>query len=131
MGDNGGRTYDLEPRTLAFARDVLKLAENSRRSTSNIEIIRQLVRASASVGANYIEANESLGRRDFLMYARICRKEAKEARYWLQLLSAEKNNRSQVDDLIRESTELMNIFGAIVRKCEAKLASSFRSAGDS
>jgi four helix bundle protein len=53
---------------------------------SNIEVAKQLVRSAGSVGANYIEANESLGKKDFVMHARIARKEAKESRYWLQLI---------------------------------------------
>ncbi len=119
MGESRRAVYDLEPRTLAFAASVVRLAAKTTKSIANIEIMRQLVRASASVGANYIEANEALGRRDFLMHCRICRKEAKEARYWLRLLAVEKLDQPEVDRLIQESTELMNIFGAIVRKCEA------------
>jgi hypothetical protein len=54
------------------------------------------------------------------MRIRICRKEAKESRYWLRLIetgddSALKKCR---DDLVREATELTNIFGAILRKSE-------------
>ena len=47
---------------------------------------KQLIRAATSVGANYIEANEALGKKDFLMRIRICRKEAKECGYWLKLV---------------------------------------------
>ena len=52
----------------------------------NKEIARQLIRSSGSVGANYIEANESLGRKDFAMRIKICRKESKESIYRLRLL---------------------------------------------
>jgi len=72
------------------------------------------------VGANYIEASDSLSQKDFVMRSKISRKEAKESRYWLRLLdtggdSALENQRTS---LIQESTELLNIFGAIVRKSE-------------
>ncbi|HLX13466.1 MAG TPA: four helix bundle protein [Bacteroidota bacterium] len=53
---------------------------------SNLEYSKQVLRSSGSVGANYIEANESLSKKDFLLRIRICRKEVKESRYWLQLL---------------------------------------------
>lgn len=60
-----------------------------RRTIANMEDGRQLIKASGSVGANYIEANESLGRKDFLCRIKICRKEAKESRYWLRLIDIE------------------------------------------
>ena len=53
----------------------------------NTEISKQLVRSAGSVGANYIEANEALSKKDFLMRAKISRKEAKESCYWIKLLT--------------------------------------------
>ncbi len=66
------KIYDLEDRTLAFAKRVRLLIKNLRRTMSNIEDGKQLVRASGSVGANYIEANESLSKKDFIMRVKIC-----------------------------------------------------------
>ena len=90
------------------------------RTHANEQDIRQLVRASGSVGANYIEANESLSKKNFMMRIKISRKEAKESRYWLRLLDAgEKESLDKArGSLIQEATELMNIFGSIVRKSE-------------
>jgi four helix bundle protein len=86
----------------------------------NQEDARQLVRASGSVGANYIEANDSLSKKDFLLRIKISRKEAKESRYWLRLLDIGSDHKleSERQRLVQESTELMNIFGAILRKSE-------------
>jgi len=107
--------YDLEERTLRFAKDVIAFVRSLPNSISNGEIAKQLVRAAGSVGANYIEANESLGRKDFLMKIKISRKESKESRYWLQLVTCDEAARAAQLKLIQESTELMNIFGAILR----------------
>ena len=63
----GPKRYDLEDRTLAFAHTVRAFIKTLPRTLSNLEDLRQLTRASGSVGANYIEANESLSRRDFVM----------------------------------------------------------------
>ncbi len=86
----------------------------------NIEDGRQLIRSSGSIGANYIEANESLSKKDFLMRIKICRKESKECRFWLQLfdLRGQTNLERERALFIQESTELMMIFGSIIRKLE-------------
>ena len=110
--------YDLEKRTFHFAEDVRKLIKLLPRILSNIEDGKQLIRSSGSVGANYIEANEALSKKDFTYRIKICRKEAKESRYWLKLLSIDDVKLNQKRSrLFQEATELMKIFGAIVKKC--------------
>lgn len=110
--------YDLEKRTYLFARRVRALAKKLPRTICNLEDVKQLVRASGSVGANYIEANESLGKKDFRLRIKISRKEAKESRYWLRLLDTQEQESLDLERaaLIQESTELMRIFGAILQK---------------
>jgi four helix bundle protein len=116
----GAGRYDLEDRTFQFAKDVRVLMKMLPRSIGNDEDGRQLVKASGSVGANYIEANESLSKKDFVMRVKISRKEAKESRYWLRLLDTAGGEvlERQRAALIQEATELMNIFGAILRKTQ-------------
>lgn len=80
------KPYDLEERTYMFAKQVRAFVRRLPRTISNIEDVKQLVRSPGSVGANYIEANESLGTKGFKMHAKISRKEAKESAYWLRLL---------------------------------------------
>jgi four helix bundle protein len=77
---NQNKQYDLEDRTFEFARRVRALVKIIPKTIGNIEDGKQLVRSSGSVGANYIEANESLSKKDFLMRVKISRKEAKESR---------------------------------------------------
>jgi len=108
--------YDLEERTLKFAKQVIEFVNKLPRNVSNIEIIKQLVRSAGSVGANYIEANESLSKKDFIMRIKICRKEAKESRYWLKLLVIRPESEKERDTLIQEVSELMKIFGSILEK---------------
>ena len=114
------KRYDLEDRTLAFARDVRECVKELKRTTANVEDGRQLIKASGSVGANYIEANEALSKKDFLMRIKICRKEPKESRSWLRLVYNCDDHKYEArrHELIQEATELMNIFGSIVRKNE-------------
>ena len=118
-GEN--KPYDLEERTFVFAQDVRRFVKLLERTLGNVEDARQVIRSSGSVAANYIEANEALSKKDFVMRIKICRKEAKESRLWLCLLDAENGRPSAAGErerLVNESQELMNIFGAIFRKSE-------------
>lgn len=110
------KKYDLEERTFAFAKRIMKYVKNLPKTNINVELGKQLFRAGGSVGANYIEANESLGKKDFGMRIKISRKEAKESRYWLRLSEPQNQYLEEKQKLIREATELMNIFGAILNK---------------
>ncbi|MBU1164476.1 four helix bundle protein [Patescibacteria group bacterium] len=111
------KQYDLEDRSLAFAKQVRDFVKCVPKSVSNFEYCKQLIRSSGSVGANYIEANESLGKKDFLMRIRISKKESKESRYWLRLIDIDDqdlNNKRK--DLINETNEFTKIFGSILEK---------------
>jgi four helix bundle protein len=92
------KNFDLEERTYRFAKNVSLFCKKLPRTISNIEYVKQLLKASASVGTNYIEANEALSKKDFKMRIKICRKEAKEAAFWLKLIieTNEKNFKKKV-----------------------------------
>lgn len=110
---------DLEERTLEFVKGVVQLCQNLSHDIINRELVSQLVRAASSVGANYRESRESLGKRDSLHRLRIARKECKEATYWLLLLQS-KNlaHRELFQRFIEESNELRNILSSIIKKLE-------------
>jgi len=72
------KQYDLEERTFQFAKNVSLYIKKFSIAISNIEYGKQVVRSSGSVGANYIEANEALSKKDFIMRIKICCKEATE-----------------------------------------------------
>lgn len=118
MKANGAPKYDLEERTEAFAADVRRLVRGLAMTTAHHEDAKQLVRSSGSVAANYIEANDALSKKDFVMHIKICRKEAKESRLWLRLLDLDGPISDERSRLVQEATELTNIFGAILRKSE-------------
>jgi len=118
MPNSQTKIYDLEERTFQFAKETALFLKTLPNNLSNIEYGKQLIRSSASVGANYIEANEALGKKDFKMRVRICRKEAKETAYWLRLIQ-ETNNQSifnEIKKLFDEAIELKKIFSAIIEK---------------
>jgi len=124
--DSGGmkisKQYDLEKRTFLFAKDVRAFVKRLKMTYANQEDGRQLIRSFGSVGANYIEANESFSKKDFLMRIKICRKEAKESKYWLNLvdLQSTPDLEERRKDLRDEAGELTSIFGSIISKSEKK-----------
>src|SRR5438270_8044549 len=107
-GENSKR-YDLEERTFQFAKRIRSWVKLLYRTPLNIDDIRQLIRCSGSVAANYIEANDALSKKDFIMRIKICRKESKESRLFLRLLVADPlTTDPEREALVQESTELMN-----------------------
>ena len=119
--EEGKAIYDLEERTFQFAKRVRIWIKQLSKSVANIEDAKQLVRSSGSVGANYIEANEALSKKDFIFRLRICRKEAKESAYWARLILETNEDISYENEgkaLHKESVELKKIFFAIISKSE-------------
>jgi len=112
------KPYDLGDRTLKFAKRIIAYVNELHKTIANIETGKQLIRASGSVGANYIEAEESLSKKDFVMRIKISRKEAKESKYWLNLSEPKEDQINEKEGLIQEATELTKIFGSIIEKCK-------------
>jgi len=112
---NSTKQYDLEERTLKFAKEVIGFVKGLPRNIVNAEIAKQLIRSAGSIGANYIEANESLSKKDFLMRIKISRKESKESIYWLKLVETKDQEKNR-ESLIGEAIQLMKIFGSIAEK---------------
>jgi four helix bundle protein len=111
---------DLEARTFLFAQGVREFVKTLPRTMGNTEDVRQLIRASGSVAANWIEANEALSKKDFLLRAKICRKEAKESRLFLRLIETNAATSARGETLAGEARELMLIFSAIISKNDSR-----------
>lgn len=111
------KVFDLEERTLAFAKRVIVLCQALPNNTVNTKLVDQIIRSAGSVGANYREANDSLGKKDFLMRMKISRKETKETEFWLQLIvEANPSFEKRMEGLLREVFELRKIFSSIISK---------------
>jgi four helix bundle protein len=117
---NENKIYDLEERTAAFAERVRDFCLTLPKNPANAEYISQLVRAGSSPGANYIEANETIGDRDFKMKIKTCRRESKETGYWLRLVITDGSKVAEQERtyLRQEAKEFIYIFSAILKKRE-------------
>jgi len=125
--EQGSKPRDLEERTFRFAELVRAFVKQLPRTISNTEDVRQLVRASGSVAANWIEADEALSKKDFLMRVKICRKEAKESRLFLRLIDIglTRTTVAARDKLAEQARELTLIFSSIISKIEKLLFLGF------
>ena len=109
--------YDLEERLLRFSKNLLFCIKNMRIEYLNRNIVDQVIRSGTSIGANYCEANGANGKKDFANKIHICKKEAKETTYRLELLtSVIKNPSMELVSLLKESKEIMCIFNKIAQK---------------
>ncbi|MCX6842389.1 MAG: four helix bundle protein [candidate division WOR-3 bacterium] len=113
--------YDLEDRTAAFGEAIIAFARSLPESTLTRPLISQIIRAGTSVGANYCEADEAESKKDFRHKIAICKKEARETRYWLRLIAGAVPDRKEaVRPLWQEAKELTLIFSAIMRSADGK-----------
>ncbi len=108
--------YDLIERTTTFAINIRIFIKSLKIYISNADDIKQLIRSSGSVAANFIEANESISKNDFVYRIQICRKESKESTLWLTIIKNSAEESEIIDQLLDESKQLTRIFGAMLKK---------------
>lgn len=110
-------------RTATFAGNVRSLIKKIPWNSKYSDDLDQVLRASGSVAANYIEAQEALSTNDFLYRIRVCRKEARECTLWLALLkkTVSENYHQELDTLLKEVNEFVRMFTAIAKKIENKI----------
>ena len=115
---NSKHIYDLEERTFQFAKNVRIFVKKLPKTIANIKDGKQIIKASGSTGANYIEANESLSKKDFVFRIKICRKESKESAYFLRLIKETnpKEYEDKATSLFNEAIQLKKIFSSIIEK---------------
>ena len=112
----------LYKRLYSFALNCQRLTVTLPKNIHNIEYSKQLIRSSASVAANYIEAIESLSKKDFIHRLRICRKEARESIQWLNLIVD--TNSLSGGPLLQEGDEIKRILTSSIINTEKYLKSS-------
>ena len=108
--------YDLEDRTARFGEAVVRFAKGIPVNAVTDPLIRQLVRAGTSVGANYCEADDAGSKKEFRYRISICKRESRETKHWLRMIAAAvPEQKADARVLWQEAKELNLIFGAIYR----------------
>jgi len=108
--------FDLEERTAKFGERVLIFAKTIKQDSITKPLISQVVRSATSVGANYMEANGASSKKDSRNKIYICKKEIKETKHWLRMLSViieDPNKKQEARTIWQEAQELTLIFGKI------------------
>lgn len=115
------KKYDLEERTAKFGEAIVKFAKKIPVNTVTQRIIPQLTAAGTSIGANYCEADDAESGKDFRHKIGICKKEARETKYWLRIVAtAVLEAKEEARVLWQEAKELHLIFNSIYQKGKSK-----------
>ena len=113
--------YDVEERTAKFSERILQFAKKIPENSITKPLINQLVRAGTSIGANFCEADDAESSKDFVHKIGICKKEARETKYWLRMVvKVTPVLKEEAKLLWREAKELNLIFNSIVNKIKNK-----------
>ena len=119
MTNNQNPKFDLEERTTEFAKGVIRLCRTLSKDAMNNRLVGQIVGSAGSIGAKYREANDALGKKDFIHRLKISRKETKETIHWLVLIEeANPEIKDRVGGLMKEAIELKNILSSIIIKSQ-------------
>ena len=121
MTEDADKKFNLEGRTKQFSFDVIIFLKTLKKDIVNTPLISQLVRSATSIGANYHEANGASSKKDFRNKIYICKKEARETKYWLEIIAeANEDSKEQARRLWKEAHELTLIFSKILLTMEEK-----------
>ena len=113
---NQRRAYDLEERTARFGEAIIDFAKTIPQDAVTNRLIGQLVGAATSVGANYVEADDAVSKKEFLKNIGTCRKEARETKHFLRMVvRAVPESKPRARKLWLEARELHLIFSKIRR----------------
>lgn len=113
---NGKKKYDLAERTAKFGENVVAFVKSLPENAVNRPLISQVVRSGTSIGANYMEADGAMSKKDFHHKIGICKKESKETMHWFRMIAkASPDHREECRTLWQEAHEFALIFSSIGR----------------
>jgi four helix bundle protein len=119
---SNGMVYDLEERTSQFGEAVIEFLKSFTLNARTNRLVDQLTGCGTSVGANYVEADDAVSKKEFINIIGTCRKEARECMFFIRMLvKACPEHRPHAISLWREARELHLIFSRIRRTAQANL----------
>lgn len=118
---------ELRARTKKYAGDMIRLyVALPKKGRDEVLIVgRQGLRSGTSVAANYREASRARSDAEFISKIETCAQEADETMLWLELLRDDcKISLPAIEDLHRESDELLAIFTTMSKNVKNRLGGS-------
>lgn len=116
------RSEKFKNRLLQQTVNIINQLKKLNRTTENLIFLKQIIRSSSSVGANYQEAQSSHSRKEFAQKLDISLKESSETIYWLELIEAV--NKIKLDDIRNEAIEIRKILTSIIKTTKLNLKSA-------
>ncbi len=118
---NDKKKYDLEERTAKFGEAIIEFAQGISKNVINSPLIGQIIRSGTSIGSNYMEADGAESKRDFCHKIAICKKESKETKHWLRMITkANPDKKQEARKLWQEVQELTLIFSSVILSSRRK-----------
>jgi four helix bundle protein len=115
------KTFDLEERTAKFGEEVIRFCRGLKLDAVMEPLVRQIIKSSTSVGANYCEADDAVSRKEFRQKIGTCKKESRETNHWLRMIAAADPTQAETARVLwKEANELLLIFATIFRKVTEK-----------
>ncbi len=112
---------EFKARIYHFILRLVKFIDKLPKDTSSQIFARQILRSGTSIGANYIEAQASSSKKDFINFFHHSLKSANETKFWLAILrDTGKSDRNEAEELIKELIEIANILGASIITLKGK-----------
>jgi four helix bundle protein len=108
------KEYDIKDRTFRFAQIISEIVSVLPKISECGIIRKQLTKAGTSIRENAQETGGALTKKDSVNKMGIARKEAKESRYWLRLISGRYIDEDKVASDIQEAGEIKNILSSII-----------------
>ena len=104
-----------------FAIRVIKLYKHLCDDKKEYILSKQLIRSGTSIGANINEAQAGQSKRDFIAKMSIASKEARESKYWIDLLIKTDYlniNETHVRSLLNDIEEIVKLLTSIVKSSQ-------------
>lgn len=110
------KKFDITSRCFNFSVIIIRISNQLPKTPAGFAIANQIIRSGTSVGANVVEAQDAISRKEFIKIMNTSLKECRETLYWLSLIDKTKLlPLSEIEACLNEGRELRSIIASIIR----------------
>ena len=112
---------EFKLRIYRWVLDLVKFLDGLPKDIISQKMVDQLFRSGGSIGANYIEAQASSSKKDFINFLHHSLKSSNESKFWLAVLrDTGRADRKKANCLLQELTEISKMLGASLLTLKGK-----------